>query len=77
MKRALEISRIIYKAKLLTKASVQNKKIDFNEIFLPIIKITSIFILLSIRAIFDLELKQLDVTTTFLHRKLVEYIYVQ
>ena len=46
------------------------KRIDYNDISSPIVKYTSIRILLAIVAVNDLELEQLDVKTTFLHREL-------
>lgn len=39
---------------------------DYNEIFSPVVKHTSICALLAMFALFDLELDQLDVNTTFL-----------
>lgn len=49
---------------------------DFNEVFFPIVKRSSIRMLLTIVALFDLELEQLDVKTTFLHGELKETIYM-
>ena len=50
---------------------------DFNEIFAPVVKMTSIRTVLSIAASMDLEVEQLDVKTTFLHGDLGEEIYMQ
>ena len=50
---------------------------DFDEIFAPVIKITSIWTVLSIVASMDLEVEQLDVKTAFLHGDLEEEIYMQ
>ena len=50
---------------------------DFDEIFASVVKMTSIWTVLSIAASMDLEVKQLDVKTTFLHGDLVEEIYMQ
>ena len=55
-----------YKARLVMKGFAQKKGIDFDEIFSPIVKMTSIKTILSIVAIEDLHLEQLDVMTTFL-----------
>jgi hypothetical protein len=49
---------------------------DFNEIFSPVVKHSSIRVLLSMVALFDLDLEQLDVKTTFLHGELEETIYM-
>ena len=49
----------------------------FDEIFSPIVKMTSIITIFSLVAIEDLHLEQLDVKTTFLHGDLEEEIYMQ
>ena len=50
---------------------------DFDEIFAPVVKMTSIRTVLSITTSMDLEVEQLDVKTTFLHGDLEEEIYMQ
>jgi len=54
----------------------QRKSVDFNEIFSPVVKLTSIRYVLSIVAAEDLHLKQLDVKTVFLYDDLEENIYM-
>jgi hypothetical protein len=49
---------------------------EFGEIFSPVAKFTSIRLLLSIVATFDLETEQMDLKTTFLHGDLKEEIYM-
>ena len=50
--------------------------IDFNDVFSPVVKHSSIRALLSIVAMRDYELDQLDVKTAFLHGELEEDIYM-
>ena len=50
---------------------------DYNEIFSPVVKHTSIRLLLSIVALEDLELEQLDVKTAFLHGDLEETLMMR
>lgn len=45
-----------YKARLVAKGFTQRKRVDFNEVFSPMVKHSSIRILLSIAAYYDLEL---------------------
>ncbi|KAL6321549.1 hypothetical protein AAG906_021744 [Vitis piasezkii] len=52
---------------LVAKGYTQKEGVDFNEVFSPVVKHSSIKVLLAMVALFDLELKQLDVKTTFLH----------
>jgi hypothetical protein len=54
-----------YKARLVAKGFAQKKCIDFDEIFSPVVKMTSIRTILSLVAIEDFHLEQLDVKTTF------------
>ncbi|KAH9800568.1 hypothetical protein KPL71_000711 [Citrus sinensis] len=63
-----------YKARLVARGFTQKEGIDFNEIFSPVVKHSSIRILLAIMALFDLELEQMDVKTAFLHGNLEEKI---
>eukprot|EP00253_Pinus_taeda_P010034 PITA_10034 len=65
-----------YKAKLVVKGFAQKKGIDFDEIFSLVVKMTSIRTILSLVAVENLHLEQLDVKTTFLHGDLEEEIYM-
>ena len=65
------------KAMLVTKGYSQIPGIDYNEVFSPVVKHSSIRTLLSIVAMHDLELEQLDVKTEFLHGELEEDIYME
>ena len=46
-----------YKARLVARGFTQKEGIDFNEIFSPVVKHSSIRILLAMVALFDLELE--------------------
>ena len=65
-----------YKARLVVKGFAQKEGIDFNEIFSPIVKMSSIRVILGLVAALDLECEQLDVKTTFFHGGLEEEIYM-
>ncbi|GJZ49983.1 retrovirus-related pol polyprotein from transposon TNT 1-94, partial [Tanacetum coccineum] len=64
-----------YKARLVVKVFQQKYRVDYNEIFSPVVKMTIIRLVLSIVAAENLHLEQLDVKTTFLHGDLDEDIY--
>ena len=66
-----------YKAQLVVKGFDQMKGIDFDEIFSLVVKMSSIKVVLSLAAKINLEIKQLDVKTTFLHGDLEEEIYME
>ncbi|KAL1556436.1 Retrovirus-related Pol polyprotein from transposon TNT 1-94 [Salvia divinorum] len=65
-----------YKARLVARGFTQKEGVDYNEIFSPVVRHTSIRVLLAMVAHHDLELEQLDVKTAFLHGMLEKDIYM-
>ena len=65
-----------FKARLVAKGYSQRKRIDYDEIFSPVVRHTSIRIMLGLVAHFDMQLEQIDVKTTFLHGDLEELVYM-
>ena len=63
-----------FKARLVAKLFTHKKGVDFTEVFSPVVKHTSIRLILSLVAIYDLHLEHMDVKTAFLHGKLKEEI---
>ncbi|KAJ4715305.1 Retrovirus-related Pol polyprotein from transposon TNT 1-94 [Melia azedarach] len=70
------VEGIKYKARVVASGFTQREGVDYNEIFSPVVRHTSIRVLLAIVAHQDLELEQLDVKTAFLHGELEEEIYM-
>ena len=65
-----------YNARLIVKGFQQKEGIDFTEIFSPIVKMSTIRLVLGIMVVKKLHLKQLDVKKTFLHGDLEEDLYM-
>jgi hypothetical protein len=65
-----------FKARLVAKGFSQIPRIDYNDVFSPVIMLSSIHTFLIIVAMQNLELEQLDVKTAFLHGELQEEIYM-
>lgn len=69
-------SQLRYKARLVVKGFGQKKGIDFEEIFSPVVKMSSIWVVLGLAASLNLKIEQLDVKTAFLHGDVEEEIYM-
>lgn len=63
-----------YKTRLIAQGFTQVERVCYNEIFSPVVKYTSIRLLLSIVSHFNLHLEKIDVKITFLHGELEEKI---
>ncbi|XP_075515876.1 uncharacterized protein LOC142550686 [Primulina tabacum] len=66
-----------YKARLVAKCYRQREVHDFFETYSPVSRITSIRVLISIAALHNLEIHQMDVKTPFLNGELEEEIYME
>ncbi|KAL0556203.1 hypothetical protein IC582_004713 [Cucumis melo] len=66
-----------YKARLVAKGFRQRKNINFFDTFSPVTRITSIRVLISISALNNLLIHQMDVKTVFLNGDLEEEIYME
>ncbi|RVW35907.1 Retrovirus-related Pol polyprotein from transposon TNT 1-94 [Vitis vinifera] len=65
-----------YKVRLVVKRFQQKEGIDYIEIFSPVVKMSTIGLVLGMVVAENLHLEQLDVKTTFFHGDLEEDLYM-
>lgn len=66
-----------YKARLIAQWFTQIEGVDYNEIFSHVVKYSSIRLLISLVAHFDIHLEQMNAKIVFLHEKHEEKIYMK
>ncbi len=66
-----------YKAILVARGFTQTYGLDYNETFALVAKFTSLCCILTLAALEDMEIHQMDVKTAFLNGKLEEEIYME
>ncbi|KAL8101414.1 hypothetical protein AgCh_033340 [Apium graveolens] len=76
LKKDPEGNIVKHKARLVAKGYVQQKGIDYNEVFAPVARLDTIRLLLALSAKEGWEVHHLDVQSAFLNGELQEEVYV-
>ena len=66
-----------FKARLVTKGYTQSYDLDYYETYSLVFKLASLQVILSIRAIIDLEIYQMDIVMAFLHGNVDTEVYIE
>ncbi|KAD3067701.1 hypothetical protein E3N88_35581 [Mikania micrantha] len=77
LKRNSEGKVTKHKARLVAKGYVQEKGVDFDEVFAPVARIETIRVILALAAKEGWFVHHLDVKSAFLNGELTEEVYVQ
>ncbi|KAF3644127.1 hypothetical protein FXO38_03061 [Capsicum annuum] len=78
-KRKIKLDGTIdkYKARLVVEGFKQKEGLDYFDTYLPVTRITSIRMLITLAAVYGLEIHQMNVKTAFLNGELKEEIYMK
>jgi hypothetical protein len=77
IKHAADGSVEKYKARFVARGFSQKEGIDYDEIFAPVARYSSIRIIISLAAVFGWKLHQMDVKTAFLNDEVEQEVYIE
>lgn len=66
-----------FKARLVIKGFMQVYGVDYLEVYSPVVRLETLRVLLTLAAVWDYEVHQMDVTTAFLNGKSDVEVYME
>ena len=67
----------LHKARFVAKSYLQHSGFDFDEIYAPVARFSTIRTLIAITVELGFKIYQMDVITAFLYEELEERIYIE
>ena len=66
-----------FRARLVARGFSQTHGVDYFETYAPTVQMVAVRILLSLAAVFDWEMEQVDIKSAYLHAPLTEDVYME
>jgi len=77
IKHGVDGSAVKFKARFVARGFSQKEGVDYDEIFAPVARYTTIRSIIALAALQGWNLHQMDVKTAFLHGSIKEEVYVE
>jgi hypothetical protein len=77
IKHATDRSVEKFKARFVARGFSQKEGIDYDDIFAPVARYTSIKVIISLASVFNWKLHQMDVKTAFINGKVEQEVYIE